>query len=60
MSSKRPSGPVPAPEPLPGPVVDNHTHLDHLPGTPHGTHPSDEQVAELIAAAVAVNVPQLV
>jgi TatD DNase family protein len=60
MSSKRPSGPVPAPEPLPGPVVDNHTHLDHLPGTPHGTHPSDEQVAELIAAAVAVNVPHLV
>ncbi len=60
MSSKRPSGPVPAPEPLPGPVVDNHTHLDHLPGTPEGTHPSEEQVAELIAAAVAVNVPRLV
>jgi TatD DNase family protein len=60
MSSKRPSGPVPAPEPLPGPVVDNHTHLDHLPGTPEGTHPSDEQVAELIAAAVAVNVPRMV
>jgi TatD DNase family protein len=60
MSSKRPSGPVPAPEPLPGPVVDNHTHLDHVPGSPEGTHPSDEQVAELIAAAVAVNVPQLV
>ncbi len=60
MSSKRPSGPVPAPEPLPGPVVDNHTHLDHLPGMPEGSHPSDEQVAELIAAAVAVNVPRLV
>jgi len=60
MSSKRPSGPVPAPEPLPGPVVDNHTHLDHVPGMPEGSHPSDEQVAELIAAAVAVNVPQLV
>lgn len=60
MSSKRPSGPVPAPEPLPGPVVDNHTHLDHLPGAPEGTHPSNEQVAELIAAAVAVNVPRLV
>jgi TatD DNase family protein len=60
MSSKRPSGPVPAPEPLPGPVVDNHTHLDHLPGMPEGTHPSDEQVAELIAAATAVNVPRLV
>ena len=60
MSSKRPSGPVPAPEPLPGPVVDNHTHLDHLPGMPEGSHPSDQQVAELIAAAVAVNVPRLV
>jgi TatD DNase family protein len=60
MSSNRLSGPVPAPEPLPGPVVDNHTHLDHLPGTPEGTHPSDEQVAELIAAAVAVNVPRLI
>lgn len=60
MSSKRPSGPVPAPEPLPGPVVDNHTHLDHLPGTPEGTHPSDAEVAELIAAATAVNVPRLI
>jgi TatD DNase family protein len=27
---------------------------------PEGSHPSDEQVAELIAAAVAVNVPRLV
>jgi TatD DNase family protein len=60
MSSKRPSGPVPAPEPLPGPVVDNHTHLDHLPGMPEGTHPSPEQVADLIAAAAAVNVPRLI
>jgi TatD DNase family protein len=60
MSSKRPSGPVPAPEPLPGPVVDNHTHLDHLPGMPEGTHPSAEQVAGLIAAAAAVNVPRMV
>ena len=60
MSSKRPSGPVPAPEPLPGPVADNHTHLDHVPGAGPGVHPSDEQVAELIAAAVAVNVSRLV
>lgn len=60
MSSKHPSAPVPAPEPLPGPVVDNHTHLDHRPGSPEGTHPSDEEVAALIAAAVAVNVPRLV
>jgi TatD DNase family protein len=60
MSSKRPTGPVPAPEPLPGPVVDNHTHLDHLPGSPEGTHPSHQEVAELIAAATAVNVPRLI
>lgn len=60
MSSKRPSGPVPAPEPLPGPVVDNHTHLDHRPGQPEGSHPSHAEVGELIAAAAAVNVPRLV
>src|SRR5690242_19859694 len=60
MSSKRPSGPVPAPEPLPGPVVDNHTHLDHVPGAGPGVHPSDDEVAGSIAAAVAVNVSQLV
>jgi TatD DNase family protein len=60
MSSKRPTGPVPAPEPLPGPVVDNHTHLDHLPGAPEGTHPSAEEVAALIAVATAVNVPRMV
>jgi TatD DNase family protein len=60
MDSKRSSGPVPAPEPLPGPVVDNHTHLDHLPGMPEGTHPSVEQVAALIDAAAAVNVPRMV
>jgi TatD DNase family protein len=60
MSSKRPSEPVPPPEPLPGPVVDNHTHFDHVPGAPEGTHPSDEDVAALIAAAVAVNVPRMV
>jgi TatD DNase family protein len=60
MNSKRSSGPVPAPEPLPGPVVDNHTHLDHLPGMPEGTHPSVEQVAALIDAAAAVNVPRMV
>ena len=59
-SKKRPSGPVPAPEPLPGPVVDNHTHLDHVPGAEPGVHPDDEQVAELIAAAVAVNVTRMV
>jgi TatD DNase family protein len=62
-SGKRPSGPVPAPEapePLPGPVVDNHTHLDHVRGTQPGEFPGAAAVAELIAAAVAVNVPRMV
>jgi TatD DNase family protein len=41
--------PVPAPEPLPAPVIDNHTHLDEA-----------VRPAELIAAAVAVNVSRMV
>jgi TatD DNase family protein len=62
MSSKRtPSGPVPAPEPLPGPVVDNHTHLDHRRGAETGSGASgDNEVGALIAAARAVNVTRLV
>jgi len=60
VSSKTPSGPVPAPEPLPGPVVDNHTHLDHVRGTGPGEFPGPVAVAESIAAAVAVNVPRLI
>jgi TatD DNase family protein len=59
-SGKRPSGPVPAPEPLPGPVVDNHTHLDHVAGARSGEFPDAAAVTALIAAAVAVNVPQMV
>jgi TatD DNase family protein len=59
-SSKVPPGPVPAPEPLPGPVVDNHTHLDHVRGTQPGEFPDAAAVAELIAAAAAVNVPRMV
>ncbi len=45
----------PSPEPLPHPVVDDHTHLDHAR--------SGEQrldVAEAIAAAVAINVTRMV
>lgn len=56
----RSTGPVPAPEPLPGPVVDTHTHLDHVPGAGPGVHPSDDEVRAAIDAAVAVNVPRLV
>jgi TatD DNase family protein len=58
--SKSPTGPVPPPEALPGPVVDNHTHLDHVRGTAPGEFPEDDVVRQLIAAAVAVNVPRLV
>jgi TatD DNase family protein len=50
----------PAPEPLPGPVVDNHTHLDHVRGSKAGRFPDAAIVTELIAAAAAVNVPRLV
>lgn len=49
--SKKDKGPVPVPEPLPLPVVDNHTHLDHVP---------HEDVKELIAQAVSVNVTRMV
>jgi TatD DNase family protein len=45
----------PAPQPLPLPVVDNHTHLDH---TRRGEEPVD--VADAVAAATAVNVTRLV
>jgi TatD DNase family protein len=45
----------PAPEPLPSPVVDNHTHLDHAR---RGTASLDVEAA--LAAAAAVNVPRMV
>jgi TatD DNase family protein len=57
----------PAPEPLPLPVVDDHTHLDHVragdrPQEPDGDAgpPPDDVVAELVAAAAAVGVPRMV
>jgi TatD DNase family protein len=45
----------PAPERLPLPVVDNHTHLDH-------TRPGDEpfEVGAAVAAAAAVNVTRAI
>jgi TatD DNase family protein len=49
------------PEPLPLPVVDNHTHLDTVRDGPPGAHPPPaETVRGLIDAAVAVNVTGLV
>jgi TatD DNase family protein len=50
----------PLPEPLPAPVVDDHTHLDSVRGAGPGVHPTTEQVRALIDAAVAVNVTRLV
>jgi TatD DNase family protein len=57
--------PPPSPEPLPGPALDSHTHLDIVlgerpAGDDHGEWASDDAVDAEIAAAVAVNVPRLV
>jgi TatD DNase family protein len=57
--------PPPSPEPLPGPAVDSHTHLDIVlgerpAGDEHGEWASDDDVDAEIAAAVAVGVPRLV
>jgi TatD DNase family protein len=55
----------PSPEPLPGPALDSHTHLDIVlgerpAGDEHGEWASDDDVDAEIAAAIAVNVPRLV
>ncbi|WP_285596463.1 TatD family hydrolase [Kineosporia sp. NBRC 101731] len=60
MSKKKDDGPVPLPEALPLPVVDNHTHLDHVRGTGVGSLAADEAVKTLIAQAVSVNVTRMV
>jgi TatD DNase family protein len=57
--------PPPSPDPLPGPALDSHTHLDIVLGDrpaddEHGEWASDAAVDAEIAAAVAVNVPRLV
>jgi TatD DNase family protein len=52
----------PAPEPLPRPVLDSHTHLDITvseAGVPGGG-PADDPVAEAIALATKVGVDRLV
>jgi TatD DNase family protein len=49
----------PAPEPLPAPAIDSHTHLDIVLGDEQGVSPPDAVDAE-IAAAAAVGVPRLV
>jgi TatD DNase family protein len=56
----------PAPEPLPSPALDSHTHLDIVVGErpAHGAGdegwPDDDAVAAEIAAAAAVGIPRLV
>ncbi|MBT0770571.1 TatD family hydrolase [Kineosporia sp. J2-2] len=61
MSKKqKDTGPVPVPEALPLPVVDNHTHLDHVRGTGVGDLVDDSSVENLIAQAVSVNVTRMV
>jgi TatD DNase family protein len=48
----------PPPEPLPSPVVDNHTHLDHAR---RGSDRADAlSVEDAVAAAAAVGVPRMV
>ncbi|MPV48678.1 TatD family deoxyribonuclease [Pseudactinotalea sp. HY160] len=64
----RPTGLPPAPEPLPGPVVDNHTHLESIaallsdPADPK--QPTDDAarpgIATHLAAALAVGVDRIV
>jgi TatD DNase family protein len=49
----------PSPEPLPSPAVDSHTHLDIAVGG-EDRQPSDAEVDDEIAAAVAVGVLRLV
>jgi TatD DNase family protein len=54
----------PAPDPLPYPVVDNHTHLD-IPAAVReagttGRFPCDEDVAALLSAAADAGVPRAV
>jgi TatD DNase family protein len=56
--------PPPAPEPLPSPAIDSHTHLDIVlgerPADGHGGWPSDDDVDGEIDLAAAVGVPRLV
>ncbi|GMA86272.1 hypothetical protein GCM10025868_15220 [Angustibacter aerolatus] len=50
----------PSPDPLPLPVVDDHTHLD-IPGSARGAEAEGEpSVTDLLERAAAVNVPRAV
>jgi TatD DNase family protein len=51
--------PPPSPEPLPAPAVDSHTHFDIAVGG-EDRRPTDAEVDDAVAAAVAVGVPRLV
>ncbi|WP_448614202.1 TatD family hydrolase [Modestobacter sp. URMC 112] len=57
--ANRRGDPPPSPEPLPAPAVDSHMHLDIAVGG-EDRQPTDAEVDEAVAAAVAVGVPRLV
>jgi TatD DNase family protein len=57
--ANRRGDPPPSPEPLPAPAVDSHTHIDIAVGGEE-REPTDAEVDEAVAAAVAVGVPRLV
>jgi TatD DNase family protein len=64
VTAEVPDGYPPLPEPLPLPVVDDHTHLD-IPaalrdGGTSAAFPDHEEVADLLRAAAAVGVPRAV
>jgi len=63
--ANRRGDPPPAPEALPAPALDSHTHLDIVlgerpAGDEHGEWSADDDVDAEIAAAAAVNVTRLV
>jgi TatD DNase family protein len=57
--ANRRGDPPPSPEPQPAPAVDSHTHIDIAVGGEE-REPTDAEVDEAVAAAVAVGVPRLV
>ena len=57
--ANRRGDPPPSPQPLPAPAVDSHTHFDIAVGG-EDRQPTDAEVDEAVAAAVAVGVPRLV
>lgn len=65
-SRNRPTGWAPSPEPLPVPVVDDHTHLESVlgvraeAGTDAGDEPAPASLDDHLDRAAAVGVPRMV